>query len=85
MPPQVLPRGQHVVHRRVLPGQPDHGPDPLRLGHDIAAQYLGSACVRPQQRAQDPDRGGLAGPVRPEQAEDRALGGLEADPVQDAG
>jgi hypothetical protein len=82
---QVLPARQHVVHGRVLPGQPDHRPDLLGLAHDVAAEDLGVAAVRAEQRAQDADGGGLARAVRPEEGKHGAFGGGEADPVEHPG
>jgi hypothetical protein len=82
---QVLPPGQHVVYGRVLPGQPDHRPDLLGFAHDVAAEDLGVAGVRAEQRAQDADGGGFTRAVRSEQGEYGALGSGEADPVEHPG
>jgi hypothetical protein len=46
------------------------------------AEDLGHAAVRREDRGEDADRRGLAGPVRAEEAEDRPAGDVEIDPVQ---
>jgi hypothetical protein len=69
---QVFRAGEVLVHRRVLPGQPDQLAHPVRVGEHVVPADGGPPLVRAQQGGQDAHRGGLAGPVRPEQAEDRA-------------
>jgi len=56
---QVLGAGKPLVHRRVLPGQPGELPDLVGLAHRVAAADRRVPAVRPHQRGQDPDRGGL--------------------------
>ena len=79
---QVLAAGEVGVDGGVLTGQADPPTNGLRLGDDVVAEHLGAAPVRLQDRGQDPDGGGLAGPVRSQQSEDRALRHLEVDATQ---
>lgn len=69
--PQVLAPGEVLVHRSVLARQPDDRPDLLRLSEDVETAHARPPGIRPEERGQDADRGGLAGSVRPEQAQDR--------------
>jgi hypothetical protein len=47
------------------------------------AGHADRARVSGKQGGQDPDRGGLARAVRAEQREDRALGDVQVDAVED--
>ena len=82
---EVLAAGQDLVERGVLTGQPDPAADLTRVGEDIEAGDLGAACVRPGQGREDADQRRLPGPVRAEDAEDRAFGHLDADASQGVG
>jgi hypothetical protein len=62
---QVLGAGQVVVHRRVLTGEPGQPPHPAGVRHHVQPADAGGPGVRPQQRRQDADGGGLAGPFGP--------------------
>jgi hypothetical protein len=50
---QVLRAGQHLVHRGVLPGQPDQLTHPVRVADDVVAADLRVAGVRREQRGQN--------------------------------
>jgi hypothetical protein len=76
--PQVLLRAQGLVERRLLEDQSDGAADVVPVSDDVEAVDRGTSRRRPEQRAQHADRGRLAGPVRPQEAEDIALGHLEA-------
>jgi len=65
----VLPAGQVLVHRGVLTGQPDVRPQLRRVPDDVIAGHLGASGVGPEQRGEDPDGGGLAGAIGPEDAQ----------------
>ena len=69
---EVLEAGQVVVDRGVLSGEPDLGPQDIGVAHDVEARDPGAAAVGLEQRGQDPYRGGLAGAVGTEEAEDRS-------------
>ena len=66
---QVLPAGQFLLDGGRLPGQPDRPADRGRFPHHVVTLDDRPAAVRLEQRGQDPDRGGLARPVRPQNAE----------------
>ena len=51
---------------------------------DVVAGDRGGAGGRLEQRRQHPQRGGLAGAVRAEEADDLALGDVEVDAVDGA-
>jgi hypothetical protein len=69
---QVLEAGQVLVHGRVLARKADMGAQRRGLSHDVEAGDAGAAPVGLEQRGQDADRGGLAGTVGAQQAEDAA-------------
>jgi hypothetical protein len=52
------------------------------LREDVIAGDAGAAGVRPRERGEDPDGGGLARAVGPEQAEDRPGRNGEVEPVE---
>jgi hypothetical protein len=79
---EVLPAGQVFVDRRELTGQADGTADRVGLFQHVDARHHSSSAVGPQQGGQAADGGRLARAVRPEQAEDRALGHVEIDTVQ---
>ena len=81
---EVLAAGEVLVHGRVLAGQADDGPDALGLLHDVVPEDEASPGVGGEDRGQDTDRGGLAGAVGTEQAEDGALLDGEAHSVEGA-
>jgi hypothetical protein len=81
---QVLEAGQVLVHRRVLPGQPDPLADLRGGATHVDACHLGGAVVGLEQGREHPDRGGLAGAVRTQQTEHGAFGDGEVEPVQRA-
>jgi hypothetical protein len=65
---QVLLGGEQLVDRGELPGQPDRGTHAVRVGEQVAARDPGAARVRAEQGGEDVHEGGLACPVRAEQA-----------------
>ena len=65
-----------------LAGQADLEPHRGRLAHDVVAHHLGVAGVGPQDSGQHAHCRGLAGAVRPEQAEHAGLSGFEVDAVE---
>jgi hypothetical protein len=67
---QVLPAGQQLVHRRVLSDRATHL---IGGAGQVVSGHARLAIVRPDQRGQDLHHRGLAGAVRAEQGEDRAL------------
>jgi hypothetical protein len=80
---QVLPAGQHLVHRRELPGQADRPLDPDRVGAQIVPGYGRGPRVGAHQGGQDPDHRGLARAVRAEQGEHCAGPGRQVHVIQD--
>jgi hypothetical protein len=54
------------------------------LAPGVAAEKLGRAAVGAQEAEEDPEGGGLAGPVRAEEAVDLAAGHLEVEAVERA-
>jgi hypothetical protein len=79
---QVVLSGEQLVDRCVLAGQPDQATHLRGLPHDVVAADGRAARVRSKERREDPDRRGLAGAVRSEQAEHRALAGHHVDAVE---
>ena len=75
--------GEQVVHGGELAGDADRGPDELSLRAQIVAGHADRARIGGKQGGQDPDGCGLAGTVRAEQREDRALGDVQVDAVED--
>jgi hypothetical protein len=82
---QVLGPGQLLVDGGVLAGQADQAPDPVGLADHVEAADAGVSAVRAQQGGQDAHGRRLAGPVRAEQAEDRALADGQVDPGERRG
>ncbi len=79
---QVLPGGEHVVHRGELPGQGDLLADLGGLRRHVEPGDARRPPVGPDQGRQDVDRGRLAGAVGSEQSEDRAPFDAERDVVE---
>ncbi len=62
---QVLPARDALVHRGVLAGQADQPAHLVGLLDQVVTADAGLAAVRPDQRGQHPDGGGLARAVGP--------------------
>ena len=73
--PDVLLAREVQVDARVLEDDPDVAPDGGRLAVEVVAGDGDRAAGLGQGRGQDADRGGLAGPVRPEEGEQLARRG----------
>ena len=67
---QVLEAGEVLVDGGVLPRQADLRAERRGVLHHVQADDAGGAAVGLEQRGEDADGGGLAGPVGSEQAED---------------
>ena len=81
-PPDHLHRltaGQVFVHGGELAGQSDAVAHRNRVVHHVDSGDRRGAAIRPEQRGQDTDQRGLAGPVRPQQGVDDAGLDLQAD------
>jgi hypothetical protein len=81
---EVLEAGQVLVHGRVLAREADAGSERRGLLHDVEAGDAGAATVGLEQRGQDAHRGGLAGTVGAQQAEDAPGPGGEVHATQGA-
>ena len=77
-----LPGGHAVVNGRVGRHEADLAADLRRLGDHVEAVDPGRAAGRPQHGAEDPQGGGLARPVGPQQAVDLARRGVKTDARQ---
>jgi len=77
----VFPDREIVVERELLGHIADGLLHVLGLAGDIEAVYFGPPGSRRQQAAQNPDRGRLPRPVRPQEAEDFAAPDVERDVV----
>jgi hypothetical protein len=82
---QVLPAGQVLVDRGVLPGQADPSAYPLGMSEYVDAGDLGRAGVRAQQRRQHAYGGRLARAVRAQYAEHGTPGHRQVHAVQRLG
>ncbi len=82
--PEVLAAGQVLVDGRVLAREADQLPHRLRVAGDVEPGDARAAGVGAEKRREDPDRGRLAGAVRPEQSQHRSLLHLEVDAVERA-
>src|SRR5690606_15235536 len=80
---QVLLAGQQPVDRRELPGHADRRAYRIRFPGRVVPSDPDVATVRAGQRRQDLHHGGLAGTVRAQQREDRALRDGEIYAVED--
>src|SRR5262245_66482777 len=69
---EVLEAGEVLVDRRVLACEPYLRAERIRVAHNVEPGHPRLPRIGLEQRRQDPDGGGLAGPVRAEQAEDAA-------------
>ena len=78
---QVLATGDLVVDRGQLPGEAHPAADLVGLGDDVVAEHRRAAGGGLQQGGEHPDGGGLAGPVRAEDAVDAAPTDREVDAV----
>jgi hypothetical protein len=81
---QVLPTGEVLVNRGVLTGQADPGADRGGLPDDVVSENPSAAAVRALESGEHPDRGGLAGAVRPQHPIHRPGGHGEIDAVHRA-
>src|SRR6185312_9697226 len=70
---QVLEAGRHRVRAGLLRYVPDRAPDAVLLADNVVPGDTRRTGIGPGQRGEDLDGGGLAGAVRPEQAEYDAL------------
>ena len=71
--PQVLADRQQAISRRLAArDHVDPRAHPIRLARDVVARHARGSGRRRQERRQNLDERRLAGPVRPEQAEDLA-------------
>ena len=82
---EVLLAGEVLVHGRELPRQAHLAADRAGLPHDVVTQDRRATGGRLEQRGEDADGGGLAGPVRPEQAVDASPVDAKIHAVQRAG
>lgn len=82
---EVLPAGELLVDRGVLPGQADGAAQRAGLLHHVEARHDGVSGVGLDQGGQDSYEGGLAGAVGAEHAEDGALAHIEVHAVQSLG
>ena len=80
---QVLPAAEQEVHGRELTGDTDDVANGLGLPVDIKAGDVNVAGVGADERREDLHSGRLAGTVGAEQREDRPLGDVEVDAVED--
>ena len=79
---QVFASGQPLVHRRVLAGQADHRPDPLRVPAHVDAEHRRRAGIGPDGGGEHPDGRRLTGAVRSKQPKHGAVGNDQVDPVE---
>jgi hypothetical protein len=79
---QVLAAGEVAVEERRVAEVADPAAQFPGLVRQRAAEHADLAAGRPQQRRQDPQQGGLAGPVGTEDDERAARRHLEVDPRQ---
>ena len=80
---EVLFPCEELVDRGELARDADGGPDRIGLAVDVMTGDLHLAAVGADQGREDLDRRRLAGAIRSEQREDRPLGDLEVDAVED--
>jgi hypothetical protein len=79
---KVLPAREVAVDGGELACQTDARAHPVRFVGDVEAQHSRRAGVGAENRRQHSDGSGLAGPVRPEQAEHGRGWHLEVDAVE---
>jgi hypothetical protein len=80
--PEVLTAGQVGIDRRILAGEADPVADAVGVADHVVAEDLRVPAVGWEDGCQDPDRGGLAGAVGPEQPEHGTGRHLEVDAVE---
>lgn len=73
---------QVVVHRGVLPGEPDQPPHPGGVEGHVHPAHPGASGIRAQQRRQDAHGGGLSGTVGPENPQHGPRPGCQVHTVQ---
>jgi len=81
---EVLQRGEVEVDERVVPEVPEVRPGARRLVRERETQDAELTGVRPVERREHPQQGGLAGPVRTADREGLALGQIDVDAVDGA-
>jgi hypothetical protein len=79
---QVLPAGERPVEGGVLGSHANQTPHLVGFGEDVAAGHRGPPSVRRGQGGQDSHRRGLAGPIGPEQPQDRPGGNRKVNSGQ---
>ena len=79
---EVLASGEQLVECGVLAGHADPLARLRRLAQDVDAGHAGRSAVGVGEGREDAHRGRLAGAVRAEHAEDRALADVEVQPAQ---
>src|SRR5262249_37243674 len=79
---EVLAPGQALVDGRVLAGEPDSLAQQTGVLDHVEAVHAGGPAVRLEQGREDADGRGLAGAVRPEQAEHRSLLGKQINTIE---
>src|SRR5579883_630635 len=82
---QVLARGEVVVEADRIRQVADPPLDLQRIAHRIEAVHANLAAAHVREAQEHQDRGGLAGAVRPQQAEDLAGTDVEIDAVDGEG
>src|SRR5579863_5102606 len=78
---KVLSPGEVLVHRRVLPGQPDTPANRLGVVDHVQPHDSGPAGVGPEDGGQDAHYGRLAGAIRTQQAQHAAGWDVKVHPV----
>jgi hypothetical protein len=78
---QVFGYGQGAVERRLLKHQADRRTRLDGLAHDIVSMHAGAAAGWANQRGQHVNRGGFAGAIRTEEAEELPCRNFEIEPV----
>ena len=79
---QVLAHPQLRVERHLLGQVPEARPRRQRIIDDVVPADAGAAARGPQDTGEDAQRGGLAGPVLPQEPENLTRVSLEADPKE---
>jgi len=79
---QVLPPGESDVDAVLLLDDTDHTPHARGFPKDVEACDARRPRLGSRERREDLHRRRLAGAVRPEQSEDRAVRNGEAEPVE---
>src|SRR5205085_30261 len=79
---QVLARAEVAVEQRLVPEEADAPTHLPRAGGQLRSEHARLSPVRAQQRGEDPQEGGLAGAVGPEDDERLAVLERQADVAQ---